>query len=167
MKKNLLTEHFNNQPLLPSLVENLNAENIRMIRLEGLTGSSKAMIVSNVFSKTQTTHVVVIPEKEDAAYFYNDLVSLLGDDSVFFFPSTYKRSVQYEQTEPANIVLRTEVLNHLASGKRKRKLNVREDILYDDIKIILDVFPALHNTHMSRKKQLAIELRKRNNALFQ
>ena len=47
-------------------------------------------------------------------------VSLLGDDSVFFFPSTYKRSVQYEQTEPANIVLRTEVLNHLASGKRKR-----------------------------------------------
>ena len=36
-----------------------------------------------------------------------------------FFPSTYKRSVQYEQTEPANIVLRTEVLNHLASGKRK------------------------------------------------
>jgi transcription-repair coupling factor (superfamily II helicase) len=120
MKKNLLTEHFNNQPLLPSLVDNLNAENIRMIRLEGLTGSSKAMIVANVFSKTQTTHVVIIPEKEDAAYFYNDLVSLLGDDSVFFFPSTYKRSVQYEQTEPANIVLRTEVLNHLASGKRKR-----------------------------------------------
>ena len=37
----------------------------------------------------------------------------------FSFPSTYKRSVQYEQTEPANIVLRTEVLNHLASGKRK------------------------------------------------
>ena len=57
--------------------------------------------------------------KEDAAYFYNDLVSLVGEDSVFFFPSTYKRSVQYEQTEPANIVLRTEVLNHLASGKRK------------------------------------------------
>jgi transcription-repair coupling factor (superfamily II helicase) len=27
--------------------------------------------------------------------------------------------VQYGQTEPANIVLRTEVLNHLASGKRK------------------------------------------------
>jgi transcription-repair coupling factor (superfamily II helicase) len=63
--------------------------------------------------------VVIIPEKEEAAYFYNDLVSLSGDETIFFFPSTYKRSVQYEQTEPANIVLRTEVLNHLASGKRK------------------------------------------------
>ena len=47
------------------------------------------------------------------------MVSLSGEETVFFFPSTYKRSVQYEQTEPANIVLRTEVLNYLASGKRK------------------------------------------------
>jgi transcription-repair coupling factor (superfamily II helicase) len=77
------------------------------------------MALSLVFHRTQTTHIVLIPEKEDAAYFYNDLVALLGDEQVFFFPSTYKRSVQYEQTEPANIVLRTEVLNHLASGKRK------------------------------------------------
>ena len=53
------------------------------------------------------------------AYFYNDLTSLTDATTVYFFPSTYKRSVQYEQTEPANIVLRTEVLNHLASGKRK------------------------------------------------
>ncbi|MBA4322718.1 MAG: transcription-repair coupling factor, partial [Odoribacter sp.] len=68
---------------------------------------------------TQSTHFIIIPEKEDAAYFYNDLVAMVGDDAVFFFPSTYKRSVQYGQTEPANIVLRTEVLNHLASGKRK------------------------------------------------
>jgi len=80
------------------------------------------MVLSLVFHKSQTTHLVIIPEKEDAAYFYNDLISLLGEESVFFFPSTYKRSVQYEQTEPANIVLRTEVLNHLASGKGKGSL---------------------------------------------
>ena len=77
------------------------------------------MVLSVIFQKSQTTHLVILPEKEDAAYFYNDLVSSVGEESVFFFPSTYKRSVQYEQTEPANIVLRTEVLNHLASGKRK------------------------------------------------
>ena len=69
------------------------------IRLEGLSGSSKTMVMASVFNKTHTTLLAVIPEKEDAAYFYNDLVSLLGEDSVFFFPSTYKRSVQYGQTE--------------------------------------------------------------------
>ena len=119
MKENELTAHYNSHPVLPSLIDTINADKTGKIRIEGLSGSSRALILSLVFNKTQTTHVVVIPEKEDAAYFYNDLVSLLGEDSVFFFPSTYKRSVQYEQTEPANIVLRTEVLNHLASGKRK------------------------------------------------
>ncbi len=119
MKENQITEHFNKHPVLPGLIDSINSGSHDNIRIEGLSGSSKAIVLSNIFQKTQTTHLVIIPEKEDAAYFYNDLVSLLGEDSVFFFPSTYKRSVQYEQTEPANIVLRTEVLNHLASGKRK------------------------------------------------
>ncbi len=119
MKENQITEQYAKHPLLAGLIETVNSDGTGKIRLEGLSGSSRSLILSLVFNKTQTTHVVIIPEKEDAAYFYNDLVSLLGDDSVFFFPSTYKRSVQYEQTEPANIVLRTEVLNHLATGKRK------------------------------------------------
>jgi transcription-repair coupling factor (superfamily II helicase) len=119
MKENELTGAFNNHPVLPSLIAAINENTTHNILLGGLSGSSKAIIMSRVFLQSQTTHLVIIPEKEDAAYFYNDLVSSVGDESVFFFPSTYKRSVQYEQTEPANIVLRTEVLNHLASGKRK------------------------------------------------
>jgi transcription-repair coupling factor (superfamily II helicase) len=119
MKKNILTDQYANHPVLPLLTEVINSEKAGRVKLEGLTGSSGAMVLAHVFTKSQTTHVIILPEKEDAAYFYNDLVSLLGDESIYFFPSTYKRSVQYEQTEPANIVLRTEVLNHLASGKRK------------------------------------------------
>ena len=119
MKINGLTEHYSSHLVMPSLVETVNDGLAGKIRIEGLSGSARAMVLSVVFNKSQTTHLVVLPEKEDAAYFYNDLISSVGEESVFFFPSTYKRSVQYEQTEPANIVLRTEVLNHLASGKRK------------------------------------------------
>lgn len=119
MKENPITEHYKKHQVLPELIDTIISDKTPEILITGLVGSSRSMILSMVFQKTQTTHVVIIPEKEDAAYFYNDLVSILGEESVFFFPSTYKRSVQYEQTEPANIVLRTEVLNHLASGKRK------------------------------------------------
>ena len=119
MKLNEITEFYSSHPLLPSLTETINNDNKRRLLIEGLSGSSRAIVLSVIFHKSQTTHLIVLPEKEDAAYFYNDLVSSIGEESVFFFPSTYKRSVQYEQTEPANIVLRTEVLNHLASGKRK------------------------------------------------
>ncbi len=119
MKINELTEYYNGHPLLPSLAETINEDTAGRIRIEGLSGSAMALVMSVIFGKSQTTHLVVLPEKEDAAYFYNDLLSSTASESVFFFPSTYKRSVQYEQTEPANLVLRTEVLNHLASGKRK------------------------------------------------
>ena len=120
MKENVITKLYSTHPVLAELKAAINQENpLNRIRIAGLSGSSRALIISGVFHHSPMTQVVVIPEKEDAAYFYNDLVSVLGDESIFFFPSTYKRSVQYEQTEPANIVLRTEVLNHLASGKRK------------------------------------------------
>ncbi len=119
MKRNELGELYKNHPGLLRLIEFLDDNSAERIRLEGLSGSSKALLVGGVFDKFQSIHLIVVPEKEDAAYLYNDLVSVSGEESVFFFPSTYKRSVQYEQTEPANIVLRTEVLNHLAAGKRK------------------------------------------------
>ncbi|MBN2861523.1 MAG: transcription-repair coupling factor [Bacteroidales bacterium] len=119
MKENELTGLYNDHPVLSRLTEAVGKQGAEKLNITGLSGSSKAIAVAGVFLKTSLIHLILIPEKEDAAYFYNDLISLTGSDSVFFFPSTYKRSVQYEQTEPANIVLRTEVLNHLATGKRK------------------------------------------------
>jgi transcription-repair coupling factor (superfamily II helicase) len=120
MKENGITKLYSGHPVLNDLIAVIESDKpAARFRIEGLAGSSKSIVLSHIFQNTQLIHVAVIPEKEEAAYFYNDLVSLAGDEAVFFFPSTYKRSVQYEQTEPANIVLRTEVLNHLASGKRK------------------------------------------------
>ena len=106
-------------PLYEQIRTHLAGSGSGNITLEGLSGSSKSLLLSSLFGVLQTTHFAVFPEKEDAAYFYNDLVSLLGEELVFFFPSSYKRSIQYGQTDSSNIVLRTEVMNHLASGKRK------------------------------------------------
>jgi transcription-repair coupling factor (superfamily II helicase) len=120
MKENeIILNHYSSHPGMERLLHLIDNPESRRISLDGLTGSSKAIIAGSAFLNTKNTHLVIIPEKEDAAYFYNDLLSIVGEEAVFFFPSTYKRSVQYRQTEPANIVLRTEVLNHLGSGKRK------------------------------------------------
>jgi transcription-repair coupling factor (superfamily II helicase) len=120
MKENGITKLYSGHPVLNNLLAVIDSDKPgTRCSITGLTGSAKSIILSHLFQNTQLIHVVIIPEKEEAAYFYNDLVSLSGDETIFFFPSTYKRSVQYEQIEPANIVLRTEVLNHLASGKRK------------------------------------------------
>ena len=119
MKNNKILDLFTVHPEVADLVSSSGNAGPDKIQLTGLSGSAKALTVAAAFRKSQNTHLVVLSEKEEAAYFYNDLTGLTDDESIFFFPSTYKRSVQYEQTEPANIILRTEVLNHLTSGKRK------------------------------------------------
>ncbi|MBE9519400.1 MAG: DEAD/DEAH box helicase, partial [Bacteroidetes bacterium] len=57
-------------------------------------------------------------DKEEAAYFYTDLVTLDGSpDRTLFFPSSYKRSVQYQQTDEANIITRTQTLRRLSERR--------------------------------------------------
>ena len=73
-----------------------------------------ASMVSELFG----IHLVVMPEKEDAAYVYNDLVNLLGSDNVLFFPSSFKRSVHYNQIDNGSIILRTNVVNRLGSDEK-------------------------------------------------
>ena len=44
------------------------------------------------------------------------LTQMLGQESVFFFPSSYRRAVKYGQRDAANEILRTEVLARLSAG---------------------------------------------------
>lgn len=83
-------------------------------QLKGLSGSSKAGLIHSVLSQMKGNHLVLFHDKEEAAYFYTDLVNLEGTpDRTLFFPSSYKRSVQYKQTDEANIITRTQTLKRL------------------------------------------------------
>lgn len=99
--------------------DELTSGTIKHSLLEGLTGSSASLLLAALYDSQQSTHLVILPEKEEAAYLYNDLLAILEGEPLFFFPSAFKRSVQYGQKDSSGIVLRTEVMNHLASGKRK------------------------------------------------
>jgi len=56
--------------------------------------------------------------REEAAYVQNSLQSLLEHKTVFFFPDSFKRPMQYEEPEKHNILVRTETVNklHLSKG---------------------------------------------------
>lgn len=84
-------------------------------RIDGLCGSAQSIVASQVLSNEQVIFFV-LNEKDEAAYFYNDLYNLIQSDRVLFFPSAYKRSIQYGQEDPSGIIQRTAVLNALKSG---------------------------------------------------
>ncbi|MBE0653915.1 MAG: hypothetical protein IH594_08960 [Bacteroidales bacterium] len=84
-----------------------------ILQLKGLSGSSKAVYIHLYLSLTKGSHLIILNDKEEAAYFYNDLVTLDGQERSLFFPSSYARSIQYKKTDEANIITRTRVLKRL------------------------------------------------------
>lgn len=87
-------------------------EKHKNLRLKGIAGSFDALLVAAVFSEMKGLHLVILHDKEEAAYFSNDLANFLSEE-IILFPSSYKKPYQYEEIENANILQRAEVLNRL------------------------------------------------------
>ena len=97
----LLAEPFSRQ----------SAESQRL-QIKGLAGSLDAVLASAIFRSVGGNHLYVLTDREEAAYFFNDLQNLLGRE-VLLFPMSYKKPYQYEEVENANVLMRAEVLNRL------------------------------------------------------
>ena len=85
----------------------------RHIILKGLVGSLDAVVATALYKLNHQNHLFVIPDKEAAAYFHNDLQNLIGDKEVLFFPTSYRRPYLFDETENANILVRAEILNRI------------------------------------------------------
>jgi len=112
-----ILELLNQHKFFSLITKQLEEHKSTNIHLCGLKGSSKAIACAQTFLKHKNTYVVILSDKEEAAYFYNDLVELINEKNILFYPSSYKRSIQYKQLETSNIVIKTEVLNKITSTK--------------------------------------------------
>lgn len=88
------------------------------IYAKGLQGSSAAMFAASLYHKTDKCFLYILNDLESAGYFYHDLTQILGADDVLFFPSAYKRAIKYGQIDPANEILRTEVLGKMQTDNK-------------------------------------------------
>ncbi len=76
-------------------------------------GSLDAVVAASTYQLNKQTNIFVLHDKEEAAYFHNDLQNLMGDKEVLLFPTSYKRPYQFDETENANILMRAEILNRI------------------------------------------------------
>lgn len=97
-----------------ALKENLNPQ----IQLKGLCGSSLTLIASSLIKKIGGTHLFILNDKEEAAYFFNDLENILESKNLFFFPASYKTHYEGEKTDNANILFRAEALDGISKSKK-------------------------------------------------
>ena len=70
--------------------------------------------MANFFTNGQRDLVLIHEDPELAGYLYHDLIQLLGNEKVFYFPASFKRALKYGKDDPGNTILRTEVLQALS-----------------------------------------------------
>ncbi|WP_413468711.1 transcription-repair coupling factor [Lutibacter sp.] len=101
--------------------------------MSNLVGSSLSFIISESFKTTKKPFLIILNDKEEAAYFLNDLEQLLPEKDVFFYPGSYRRPYQVEETDNANVLLRAEVLNRINSRKSPAIIITYPDALFEQV----------------------------------
>jgi transcription-repair coupling factor (superfamily II helicase) len=124
MKIDDLCQLYAMHPKVGALAKLLKKKSEKTILLEGLMGSAASLVLGALGQRREergeereeSLFLVVLNDAEEAGYFYHDLVQMLGDRQVLFFPSSYRRAVKYAQRDAANEILRTEVLARFSNS---------------------------------------------------
>ncbi len=113
---------FANSAPFRELSNFLQQDDRGIARAEGFSGSSDAVVAAGAITKTGKPFLFLLPDKESAAYFLNDLESLLDERDktcehrvTFFFPSSYKKPGMDAGEDKAGVLLRSEVMNRLSA----------------------------------------------------
>ncbi|WP_430928602.1 transcription-repair coupling factor [Polaribacter marinivivus] len=117
MSKQYIVNQYQKSAKVEQIISALQKEK-NQIQISNLAGSSLSFVISETFKKVDKPYLLIFNDKEEAAYYLNDLEQLLGDKNVLFYPGSYRRPYQIDETDNANVLLRSEVLNRINSRKK-------------------------------------------------
>jgi len=103
------------------------------IQITNLVGSSMSFVISETFKKDDKSYLLIFNDKEEAAYHLNDLEQLLTQKRVLFYPGSYRRPYQIEETDNANVLMRSEVLNRINSRKKPAIIVTYPEALFEKV----------------------------------
>ncbi len=106
---------YKGHPGRKALVSEIDGKTSGKLFLRGLRASSAPLLISTLISDDGIGRpfLLILNDREEAAYTYHDLIQILGEGAVMFFPSSYRRAVRFGQKDSASEILRTEVLSTL------------------------------------------------------
>ncbi|XOL40531.1 Transcription-repair-coupling factor [Aequorivita nionensis] len=132
MSKTLVTSLYSQSSQTRKLRDSI-ASSENKIQVSGLVGSSLSLVIAETFSTSELPFLLIFNDKEEAAYHLNDLENLLGDQNVLFYPGSYRRPYQIEETDNANVLLRSEVLNRINSRKKPALIVTYPEALFEKV----------------------------------
>lgn len=114
---------YKKHPAVEKIAAALDSDNPSpRLQLTGLSGALESFVVAATLEDRQRkapgqpqVHLFLANSKEEAAYRLNDLQGLLGEQSVFFFPDSFKRPAFFDDLNQTQILQRSEVVHKISS----------------------------------------------------
>ncbi|MDO6674004.1 transcription-repair coupling factor [Tenacibaculum sp. 1_MG-2023] len=132
MSKQAIVNHYQQSENVKQIVHQLQ-QDPHHFQITNLVGSSLSFVISETFKQADKPYLLIFNDKEEAAYYLNDLEQLLGDKNVLFYPGSYRRPYQIEETDNANVLLRSEVLNRINSRKKPAVIVTYPTALFEKV----------------------------------
>ncbi|HEX8269369.1 MAG TPA: transcription-repair coupling factor [Flavobacterium sp.] len=132
MSKAKLFSKYDSFPKVGQIADDLQKRENKL-HVKGLLGSALSFLVHSLFRKAELPFLLVLQDKEEAAYYLNDLEQMLGDEHVLFYPGSYRRPYTIEETDNANVLLRAEVLNRINSRKKPAIIVSYPEALFEKV----------------------------------
>jgi len=133
LSKSALYTLYETSPKTQQIVASLQEKNTAKLHLSGLLGSAVSFVIRSVFKKSELPFLVILNNKEEAAYYLNDLEQMIGEQDVLFYPGSFRRPYQIEETDNANVLLRAEVLNRINSRKKPAVIVSYPEALFEKV----------------------------------
>ncbi|MCY7409569.1 MAG: transcription-repair coupling factor [Chitinophagales bacterium] len=91
---------------------------------KNLVGSSSAIVAAAFNSIANGSLLIVLNDKEEAAYFQNDLQHFVEKKDVLFLTDSFKKPGSFDELFNSNVQLRTEVINRITNSITKNEIVV-------------------------------------------
>ena len=124
MKIQDILKIYREHPKIQDFCGTLKESESATFQVKGLVGSQASFILTALYQTLHRSSLIVLNDKEEALYFYNELQSLMPQKEILYFPASYKRPYQIEEIDNANVLQRAEVLNQLNHTQSGRQLIV-------------------------------------------
>ena len=104
-----------------------------LIKLDQTQHSLLTIQISLLLEKSGENQFLICENKEEAIYYLNDLQQFLGNETCLFYPGSYRRPYDIEETDNANVLFRSETINRLNTRKKPSVVVSYPDALFEKV----------------------------------
>ncbi len=111
-----LLNKYQESPNVRFLAKAISSPGKNKLQLEGLVGSADAVVAAALQLAMPHPAVYILGDREEAAYFQNNLENLLGENKVLYYPASYRKPFNLDELDNNQVLQRAEVLTRISKG---------------------------------------------------